>query len=130
MQMIQDVKSDFFQTLLQAGGDVAFAISERRALLSRWAKHSTEFIREDSTDDWRAIVPTHLHAVGMMTKEIKIETKLATAASPTPVSRPDDVAKLFHETRLTIGRESHDFPFIAVMRKSQKLRRRGIENSG
>ena len=40
-----------------------------------------------------------------------------------------EVAKLFEVTRLSVRREAHDFSFVAVMRKAEKLRGCGVQDS-
>src|SRR5436189_210094 len=41
----------------------------------------------------------------------------------------DDVAELFDETRSAVRRKPHNFAFVAVVRKAQELRRRGVDKA-
>lgn len=59
----------------------------------------------------------------MMTKVIELQTKLPALLSA------NDFAKLVDKSRLSIRRESHHLAFIAVMRKSEKLRRRCVNDA-
>jgi hypothetical protein len=60
----------------------------------------------------------------MMTKVVEVQTKLPVLFGA------NDVAKLVDEARLAVRREAHHFSFVAVMRKAEKLRRRGVDDAG
>ena len=70
MQMIQDVKTNLFQTLLQARGDVLLTLCQRRIFFAGRTETLDILIREDTSDDRRAFVPTHLDAFRMMSEII------------------------------------------------------------
>src|SRR5207244_3316287 len=77
----------------------------------------------NSADLWRAVAPAHLDAFHMMAKILQVQTKLAVCFGL------HEVAELFEVTRLTVRREAHDFSFVTVMRKAEKLRGRGVQDS-
>src|SRR6185369_9123943 len=71
VEIVQNMKCDFFKTQLQTRGDVALAIGQRRAFRARWSKQSRELIREHAADHRRALIPRHLDTFGMMAKVIE-----------------------------------------------------------
>ena len=91
---------------------------------ARGSKRLHKLVRKNSTNDRRTLVPGHVDAFGMMTKVIEVQAKLSARFSP------NDVAKLFHEARLAIRREAHHLAFVAVVRKTEKLRRRRVNDAG
>src|ERR1043166_9334717 len=58
-----------------------------------------------------------------MTKVVELQTKLPAFFGA------NDLAKLIDKTRLAIWRETHHLAFIAIMRKAEKLRRRGVNDA-
>src|SRR5437867_4946184 len=122
--MIQDVEPDLFQPELQTGGDVSISIGQQSTFRARWTKHLRVFIGKYSSDHRRAIVPGHVHALSVMAKVVKVQTKLPVRFSA------DNVAKLFDVARLPIRSQAHDLSFVAVVRKAKELGRRGVNNSG
>ena len=86
--MIQDVKPDFFQTHLQARGDVRSRSVSAAPGCARRTKRARKLVREDSANDRRALVPGHVDAFSMMAKVIKVQAKLAARFGA------NDVAKL------------------------------------
>lgn len=66
VQVIQDVKGDLFQPSLQTRRDVALAFGKRSALFARGAEGALELFGEDAADGGRALVPTHLDALGVV----------------------------------------------------------------
>src|SRR5215213_6426777 len=59
-----------------------------------------------------------------MAEVVKVQTKLSVLFGA------NDLAKLIHETRLTVRSETHHLSFVAVMRKPEKLCRSSVDNSG
>src|SRR5215207_8710432 len=60
----------------------------------------------------------------MVAKVVEIQPKLSVFL------RANDVAKLVDKTWPAIRREAHDLALVAVMRKSEKLRRSRVEDAG
>src|SRR3989440_2996377 len=115
------MEGDLFEPPLKACGDVALAIRERRTLLARGAESFCELVGEDATDCGRAFVPTHLDPFGVVPEVFEVE-----AEAPALV-RAYDLAELFDEARLAVGRESHHLPLVAVVREAEELRSRRVE---
>src|SRR6266699_5366281 len=124
MQMIQHMKSDFFQTHLQTRGNIALAIGKHGSWLTRWTKATRKLIGKYASNNRRALVPRHLDTLRMVTKIMKLQTEL------TVFLGANDVAKLVHESRPAKRSQAHDFPFVAVVRKAEKLRRGGVDDAG
>src|SRR5262245_16933315 len=59
-----------------------------------------------------------------MTKVVEIQTKLPVLFGA------NDFAKLVNESWLAVRCQAHDFSFVAVMRKTEKLRGCGVNDAG
>src|ERR1051325_480921 len=121
--MIQNMESVFFKPLLQTRSYVAFAITKCCACLARQAECSSELIGKDSTDDGGALLPGDLDAFTRVAKVVEVEREAAARFGA------NDVAKLFHEPRTAIRGQSHQFPFVSVMRKAEELCRGGVNDA-
>src|SRR5258705_2650374 len=121
--MIQDVESDFFQTLLQAGSDIALAIGQGRIRRTARSQRSGKLFRKKATEHWRTPVPTHLNPFRMMPEVIEVEAKLP------GLFGANDVAKLVDKPRRSVGRKTHYLTFITVVGESQELSSCGIYNT-
>ena len=122
MQVIKKMESNFFQPQLQARRQVALSISQLRIRLACRAKLAPILIRKKFSDLWSAIIPRHIDTFRRMAKIIQVEPKLPLLFSP------NEVAKLSDEPRLPIRRQPHHLSFIAIMRKTEKLRCRRVDN--
>src|SRR6478672_5531400 len=124
MEVVQDVKTNFFKSQLQTSRDVSLAFGQRSAAFTGGTKSLHKLVRKDSANNWRTLVPGHVHAFRMMTKVIEVQTKLPAFFGA------KDVAKFFDVARLAVGRQAHHLAFIAIMGKTDELRRRRIHDSG
>src|SRR6266446_4185726 len=122
MQAIKNMESNFFQPQLQARSQVALSISQLRIRLARRPELPHVFIRKNSSNLWRAIIPRHIDAFRRVAKIVQIEPKLPFLFSP------NHVAKLSDEPRLPIRRQPHHLSFIPIIRKTEKLSCRRIDN--
>src|SRR5690349_20736367 len=122
--MFEHVKRDLLEAQLQTRRKVAFAVRQRRTLLTRRTKRFHKRVREDAANHRRAMVPHHLDAFRVMAKVIQVQTKLPALFGA------DDLAKLIDEPWPAVRRKAHHLALIAVMRKAEKLRRRGVDDAG
>src|SRR5213075_1553079 len=124
MKMIEDMKSDFFQTPLQTRGNIAISFGQRLVFVARRSKRLDKLIRENLSNHGRAFVPTHFDALGMMPEvfEVELESPVGFGAN--------DVTEDFDVVRPAVRRQTHDLAFITIMRKSQKLGGGGVDDPG
>src|SRR6267143_1309106 len=116
------MERNFFQPQLQARSQIAFSISQLRIRLACRAKLAYILIRKNCSNLWRAVIPGHIDAFRRVPKIVQVQPKLSLLFSP------NDVAKLPDELRPPIGRQPHYLSFIAIMRKTEELRRRRVDN--
>src|SRR5436190_12330064 len=116
------MESNFFQPQLQARRQVALSISQLTIRLACRAKLAHILVRKNSSNLRRAIIPGHIDAFRRVAKIIQIEPKLPFLFSP------NDVAKLSDEPRAPERRQPHHLSFVSIMRKTEKLRCRRIDN--
>ena len=124
VHMIEHVKRDLFEAQLQTRRDVALAIGQRGSGLARGAERAAQTRRKRSGQSPATRAPRHLNAFRVMPEVIQIQSKLPA------LFRANDLAKLVDKARLAIRREAHHLSLIAVMRKPEKLRRRGVDDPG
>src|ERR1044071_3546201 len=98
MQMVEHMKSNLLQTLLQTRCDGLLAFGQRLVWRARWSKRVCKLIRKNSADDGRPLVPVHVDPFRMVAKVVEIQKKLSARFSAY------DVAKLIHVARLSIRR--------------------------
>src|SRR6266498_4531671 len=115
------MKTNFLQAQLQTGSYIPLAISQLPLRFAWRAKCSAELFRKYLTNDGRALVPGHVNPFSMMTKIFEIQAKAAS------IFRADDIAELFHKSRMAIRSEAHHFSLIAIMQKAEKLRCSGVQ---
>src|SRR5438132_4983826 len=116
------MERNFFQPQLQARRQIALSISQLRIRLARRAEVAHILIRKNSSNLWRAVIPGHIDAFRRVAKIIQVQPKLPLLFSP------NEVAKLSDESGTPIRRQPHHLSFIAIMRETEKLRRRRVDN--
>src|SRR6266404_5231170 len=122
VQMIQNMEGNFFQPQLQARCQIALSIGQMCIRLACRTKLARILIGKDSSNLWRAFIPDHIDAFHGVAKIIEIKPKLTFLFSP------NDVAKLSNEPRPPIRSQPHHLSFIAIMRKTEKLRRCRVDD--
>src|SRR3990172_5087733 len=98
-------------------------MSEICSFFSRPAKQARKFTGKYASDHRRALVPNHVDTFGMMAKVIQVEAKASRVVSA------NYVAKLFNVAGLPISGETHNFAFVAIVWKPEKLCGGGISDA-
>src|SRR6185437_3444563 len=113
---------DFLERSLHAGGQIAMPLRERFFGFSSGPEALFEVGRKKATEygSSTGIAPRHFRPFALMTEILETEAEGKRRV------RPDDFPEFAEKFRLAIGREAHDFVFVAELPKSKVLREGGV----
>src|SRR5213083_1629882 len=113
----------FFVHRLNGSGDVAMPLRQLVVRTARGTEQTGERRREQLHEAGRAVFRDRVDLLALMAEVIEVQVETAV------LLEDHNLPHLPEVLRLAIGREAHDFVFVAVMRKPEVLRQRLVKDS-
>ena len=123
MQAIEQMEKCFFVHRLHRAGDVFVMLRQRFIRVARRPEQPGQLRRIQLAHPGFAVFPLVFHFLAMMAKMVKVQAERAT------FFEAHDLPHFGHEARLTVGCQPHHLVLVAVIRKTEILGQRLIENA-
>jgi hypothetical protein len=119
---IQKRKIVLLEHRLNRGGQVSMTLQDFTSRDSWLAEDLPHPAGKNRANYGLTSLPGHVYALCVMSEVIEIQAALISLSF-------HDIAQLLHEARFSVGGQAHHLVFVAVVRKTEELRKRGVEKA-